>query len=126
MSIEQSIDKLTAALTTYTAVLEKVASGVTAQATATTTTKAAAPKKEAKKTEAPKKEAPAKTEGPSEDELKALTVSAIKEHDKAAEVKEILTGYKVKKATDLPEDKWREFMDKVQAVIDGGDDDSLV
>lgn len=123
MSIEQAIVGLTAAIEKYTATIEKaMVSDIPPIA------KAEAPAKAAK-AEAPAKAAktaPAKAAAaaPSEglEEVKALTTKAIKDAGLASEVKEVIAGYGVKKASDLPEKHWAEYIAKVNGLMNGGVD----
>lgn len=113
MTIENTLERIAVAL-------ETLAGRATAAAAPTTAEKPAAKAAPAKA--APAKETPKKADTGLFDKLAALTTEAIKKHGKAAQVKELLGEFDVKKASELDASQHAEYYAKLQDLVNGGSD----
>lgn len=118
MSIEEAVNKLTIAIHSNTAAILQAVGG------APTPAKAGRPAKANKATE------PKKT-GPSKADVVALTEMAVEKHKSVImpQLRALLTKMGVKKATELDENQYVEYMESVGGLIKAVEaeaDDSLI
>lgn len=122
MTIENTLERIAVAL-------ETLAGRATASAAPTTAEKPAA-KAAPAKAAATEKPAAKKADTGLFDKLAALTTEAIKKHGKAAQVKELLGEFDVKKASELDASQHAEYYAKLQELVSGGaaeeDEDDLI